>query len=146
MTKKVIDKPKNNKGKSKKVMGRPKTKIDKDKFEALCALQCTQIEIAEQFHVCEDTLNSWCKDTYGMTYSEVFRQKRQPGFTSLRRRMYESAKTSTAMQIFLAKNWLGMSDKQDTTMSLDAQPRIDIHITDNSNLEREMYKDEEDRN
>lgn len=146
MANESIKKPKTTKKKTKKKMGRPKIEIDKNKFEALCALQCTQIEIAEQFHVCEDTLNKWCKDTYGITYSEVFRQKRQPGFTSLRRRMYESSKNSTAMQIFLAKNWLGMSDKQDTNMNIETQPQIEIKIVDNSDLEKEMYKDEEDTN
>ena len=56
-------------------MGAPKKEIDKKDFENLCALQCTQKEICSFFDITDKTLNRWCKDTYGLTYSDVYPQK-----------------------------------------------------------------------
>ena len=37
-------------------MARPQIKIDWDQFNKLCALQCTQVEIAEWFNCSIDTI------------------------------------------------------------------------------------------
>jgi len=92
-------------------MGRPLKEIDQQQFENLCGLQCTQEEICAWFDVTVDTIWSWCKRTYGKTFSEVFRQKRGKGKISLRRKQFKLADTSAAMAIFLGKNMLGQSDK-----------------------------------
>lgn len=97
-------------------MGRPKKVIDQKQFEAMCSIQCTLEEICAVFDVTDKTLNSWCTETYGMTFSEVFKQKRGIGKASLRRRQWELAKNSVPMAIFLGKNWLGQTDKQETTV------------------------------
>ena len=97
-------------------MGRPKKVIDQKQFEAMCSIQCTLEEICAVFDVTDNTLNSWCKETYGTTFSEVFKQKRGIGKASLRRRQWELAKNSVPMAIFLGKNWLGQTDKQETTV------------------------------
>ena len=54
-----------------------------------------------------------------MNFSEVFSEKRCRGFISLRRAQFQKAidEKNTAMQIFLGKNWLGQSDKQDVKLS-----------------------------
>ena len=68
-----------------KRMGRPPKEIDKVRFEEMCAIQCTEEEIAAVFEVNASTLCDWCKRTYGgKTFSEVFAEKRQVGFYSLR--------------------------------------------------------------
>ena len=60
------------------------------------------------------TLENWCKREYGMKFSEVFIRKRSTGHISLRRTLYRKGveEGDSRILIFLAKNWLGMSDKQ----------------------------------
>lgn len=105
------------------VMGRPKKNIDKKQFENLCAIQCTLEEVCAWFDVCDDTLNSWCKDTYGTTFSEVFKEKRQIGKISLRRSGFRLAQKNPAVHIFYAKNHLGMSDKVETEFNPESLKR-----------------------
>lgn len=96
-------------------MGRPKKPISKVQFEKLCQMQCTEVEIASFFGVCEDTLNKWCKETYdGKTFSETFEEKRAGGRASLRRTQWQLANKSAAMAIFLGKQYLGQTDKVET--------------------------------
>lgn len=96
-----------------KKMGRPPKIIDKEEFEKLCAMQCTLLEICAWFNVQDDTLNTWCKKTYGTTFSEVFKQKRGIGKITLRRSGFRMAQTNPTVHIFYAKNFLGMTDKQE---------------------------------
>lgn len=102
-------------------MGRPRKELDKEEFEKLCGLQCTQEEICGWFDVTDKTLDRWCRDNYdGKGFSEVFAVKRGAGKIALRRNMMQLAQKSAIMAIFLAKNWLGMSDnveiKADTSL------------------------------
>jgi len=96
-------------------MGRPKKELSVDEFEKLCALQCTQEEICGWFDVHDETLTRWIKETYGeeSSFSEIFRLKKGKGKISLRRNMWKQAEKSAAVAIFLAKNHLGMKDKQE---------------------------------
>ena len=90
-------------------------RIDKKQFENLCGLQCTLLEICDFFDVEDDTLNSWCKKTYGTTFSEVFKQKRGKGQISLRRMQWKLAEKNPTMAIFLGKQYLGQKDKIEYT-------------------------------
>jgi hypothetical protein len=97
--------------KSKKRTGRPYVNIDKDEFEKLCSMQCTQEEICGWFGIDENSVNAWCKRNYnGRSFSEIFKEKRQGGKCSLRRKQWLMADTNAAMAIFLGKNILGQSD------------------------------------
>lgn len=91
--------------------GRPKKVINKDQFETLCFIQCTQEEICAVLDVCCDTLDSWCNENYGATFSKVYKDKRLGGKMSLRRKQWKLADTSATMAIFLGKNLLGQSDR-----------------------------------
>lgn len=92
-------------------MGRPRKEIDWDQVDKLCHIQCTQVEICGFLEVCEDTLNSRCKEEHGVTFSEYLKQKSQPGKISLRRRQYKTAMDGNcSMQIWLGKQWLGQSE------------------------------------
>lgn len=96
--------------------GRPKAKIDQRQFEVACGFQCTEREICDLFGCCEDTLNSWCKETYKdengkpMNFSEVFNKKRNIGKVSLRRNQFLLSKKNATMAIFLGKQYLGQRD------------------------------------
>lgn len=94
-------------------MARPKKEIDKTDFEKLCALQCTQEEICSWFDVTDKTLQSWCKRTYKKGFSEVYAKKREKGKISLRRAQFRLAEKNAAMAIFLGKNYLGQTDRQE---------------------------------
>lgn len=97
--------------------GRPKKRIDEKQFESLCGLQCTLEEICGWFGVCSDTLESWCKRTYKMNFSEVFKQKRGVGKISLRRSQWRLAEKNANMAIWLGKQYLGQKDQVETTIA-----------------------------
>mgnify|MGYP000754903060 CR=1 FL=1 len=81
--------------KTKSKGGRPKKYIDKQLFEQLCGLQCT-LEEMEAFFSCDHkTIARWCRETYeGKRFSQVFREKRQIGKISLRRKQLRLATTA----------------------------------------------------
>jgi hypothetical protein len=89
-----------------------KDKIKKEAFENLCGMWCTLIEIADFFGVSEDTVESWCKDTYGERFSDIYKKKCSKGNISLRRWQLKSAeKGNVTMQIWLGKQHLGQKEK-----------------------------------
>lgn len=92
-------------------------RIDKRIFENLCGLQCTLLEICDAFDVEDDTLNSWCKATYGTTFSEVFKKKRGKGQISLRRMQWKQAAKNPTMAIWLGKQYLGQKDNLDVKVA-----------------------------
>ena len=92
--------------------GRREKQIDKVQFETLCGIQCTLEEICFFFSTTDKTVNIWCRDTYGMTFSEIFKEKKGLGKISLRRKQWRLANNSTAMAIFLGKNYLGQTDEK----------------------------------
>lgn len=114
-------------------------RIDKKQFENLCGLQCTLLEICDFFDVEDDTLNSWCKKIYGTTFSEVFKIKRGKGQISLRRTQWKLAEKNASMAIFLGKQYLGQTDKVETTGEIKTTPTIKLEVVDNSNLESVLY-------
>lgn len=119
-----------------------KDKINKDQFENLCNLWCTLIEISEFFGVSEDTLESWCKDTYGETFSDVYKRKNSKGKIALRRWQMKSAeKGNVTMQIWLGKQHL--NQREHLLDNLEGEtPHLNINVVDNSNLEKALYEEE----
>jgi hypothetical protein len=101
-------------------MGRPVIPFDKVLFEDLCNIQCTETEIAATMRISVDTLERRVKEEYGVTFAEVYEQKREGGKESLRRAQWKSAidGKNPALQIFLGKNILNQSDKQSIDMDL----------------------------
>lgn len=97
MTETVPDK---NKG------GRPKIELDIEKIERLAELQCTQKEIAYVMGCSEDTIKRRPEAKLSMQIGYA------KGKIKLRRAMFRNAceNMSAPVQIFLAKNLLGMSD------------------------------------
>lgn len=96
-------------------MARPRKEIDKKEFESLLFIQCTLAEVTAFFDsklngCSEDTIERWCKRTYGKSFADVFREKRDVGKISLRRMQWRLAEKSAAVAIFLGKNYLGQTD------------------------------------
>ena len=91
-------------------VGRPQKEINWDQFEQLCALQCTQTEIANMFHIHDETLSIRVRGNYGEDYSTVYKRFADSGKCSLRRNQFVLSKTNAAMAIWLGKQWLGQKD------------------------------------
>lgn len=100
--------------------GRPRKEIKKDSFEKLCGLQCTEAEICGFFGVTDKTLSRWCRENYGGNFSETFKELSQDGKISLRRAQFRLAEKSSAMAIWLGKQYLGQHDVQEFTISPEA--------------------------
>lgn len=102
-------------------MARPQKQLDQTQFEGLCALQCTLEEIAGFFHCSEDTVERWCKRTYNENFAETYKKHSAKGKMSLRRAQFRLAEKSAAMAIFLGKNYLGQSDRQEIVATTNGQ-------------------------
>jgi len=95
--------------------GRPPKEIDKEQFEKLCSMQCTEIEILDFLDVGKDKLIRWCKENYGDTFENTFKRKSSKGKISLRRKQFETALGgNTTMLIWLGKQYLEQTDKSET--------------------------------
>lgn len=98
-------------------MARPVKEINKEQFESLCNLQCTLEEIAGFFKCNKDTINAWCKRTYDEGFSETYKKYSQNGKISLRRYQLRLAEKNASMAIWLGKQWLGQTDKQEVVFT-----------------------------
>ena len=74
---------------------------------------CTEPEICNVFNISEDTLNRWCKREYKTTFAETYKKFSAHGKASLRRAQFKLAEKNAAMAIFLGKNYLGQTDKDE---------------------------------
>lgn len=99
-------------------MARPRIEIDKEQFEKLCGIQCTLVEIAGYFKCSEDTIENWCKREYHSNFSDIFRQKRSTGQISLRRAQFRMAEVNPTMAIWLGKQYLGQTEKQEVSVAV----------------------------
>lgn len=99
--------------------GRPPKEINQIEFEKLCKMQCTCEEICDWFDVTDKTLNTWCRKTYGETFSVVFAKKRSRGKVSLRRLQWQHAERSVPMAIWLGKQYLGQKEKSEDSVDTE---------------------------
>ena len=97
-------------------MARPRKEIDMTQFEKLCALQCTESEICSFFEITNKTLYRLCQDHYGESFSNVYKSKSEMGKISLRRYQFRLAEHNVSMAIFLGKQWLGQTEKVETSI------------------------------
>ena len=100
-------------------VGRDKTVIPPDSVEKLAALGCRDNEIANYFGVKEDTLR--------YNFADNLTKGREELKITLRRAMLQNAtqKMNAAVQIFLAKNILGMTDQIINTEGNEPLPWVE---------------------
>jgi hypothetical protein len=90
--------------------GRPKIEINWEDVRKLSLLQCTQNEIASFLGVSVDTL------LRRKEFCELHKKGMEEGRMSLRRLQWKKAQDgNTTMLIWLGKQYLGQSDKQELT-------------------------------
>ena len=92
--------------------GRPKIPDpDWAEVEKMMVVQNTEEDIAYIVGMSVDTLCNRIKEKYGVTFSELYQQKKRFGKDKIRKAMWNAAlKGSIPMLIWLSKNWLGMKD------------------------------------
>ena len=109
---------------------RSRIEIDWKEFDKLCFMQCSELEIATWFNCGISTIEVRVKEQYGISFQEYFKRKRVGGLISLRRNMFKLSESHPQMAIFLAKNWLGMSDKQEIEHSGSISRRLEEYSTE----------------
>lgn len=116
-----------------KAVGRDKTVVPPDQVYELAGIGCTDGEIARFFGVKEDTLR--------YNFAEELTKGREYVKIRLRRSMFKNATEnySAAVQIFLAKNILGMSDSP-----LNSESKQPLPWNEAGDVEIGELTDEED--
>ena len=108
--------------------------INKEQFEKLCALMCTEEEIYGFFGVKLDTLNRFIKQNYGQeyTFTTIYPILSSKGKISLRRNQFELSKTNSSMAIFLGKQYLGQREyiETDVTENIIVNTSVDKNDTE----------------
>lgn len=125
-------------------MARPRIELNKEQFEKLCGIQCTLPEMACFFKCSEDTIERWCKREYKADFAEIFRIKRGLGKISLRRAQFRMAETNATMAIWLGKQYLGQTDKQEIAVSSsndDTIKEMEQYFAQRQGIENEPYEE-----
>lgn len=117
-------------------MGRPRINIDKKQFEKLCGLQCSVEEIAAFFNCSVDTVERWCMREYKASFADIFFIKRGEGKIALRRAQFELAKKSAAMAIWLGKQYLGQTDKENAAEDSGEAHTVIFEIVGTGDVEK----------
>ena len=116
-------------------MARPLKDIDWTTVEKLCGIQCTGEEIASIIEVDYDTLQRAIKREFNLSFADYFKKHSAKGKMSLRRKQYEVASSgNTTMLIWLGKQYLGQTDKQDIVSNVTVNNSLDDFYAD---IERE---------
>ena len=106
--------------------GRPPKELDENLVKALCAIHCTNAEIAAICGVSADTLER--RKQNDPAFAQMMHDAKFSGKASMRRTMYLQAISGAnpAFTLFWAKNHLGMSDKpeEDGPVPMDKARRI----------------------
>jgi len=91
-------------------MGKKKD-INQKFFEHALRCQATKEMICGAFDLDSKTLTRWCKDTYGMGFSQVSNMFKEEGKLALLGKQFKLAGSNAHMGVFLGKNYLGQTDK-----------------------------------
>lgn len=107
--------------------GRPRIQINWDEFDKLCAIQCTQTEIAGWFQCSVDTIERAVDRDKGMGFADYYTQKAGSGKISLRRQQWQLAlKGDKTMLIWLGKQYLGQNEKSEINHNVSQRPLKDL--------------------
>ena len=102
-------------------MARPKKEIDYALVGKLAMIQCTQEEIAGILDISRQTL------LQDKQFLDIYNTKKEDGKASLRRMQWKKAEEGNAtMQIWLGKQYLGQTDKQELDQKSDTKIEVVI--------------------
>ena len=99
-------------------MARPRIELNVDTFKELCRIQCTLEEIASVMNVSERTIERWCQREFKESFVNTYKKFSEDGKMSLRRLQFRAAENgSVPMMIWLGKQWLGQTEKQEVAVA-----------------------------
>jgi IS30 family transposase len=89
-----------------------------DQVRELCRQNCTLAEVAAVIGCSHDTIERRIKELYDQTFAEYFAEHFVYGHASIRRAQFKLGveKLDGPMLKHLGKNYLGQTDKMDTTI------------------------------
>ena len=119
-------------------MARPRIEIDFEQLKGLCSMQCTLEEIASFFKCSEDTIERWCKRELKESFADTYKKYSANGKISLRRWQFKMAEHNSTMAIWLGKQWLGQTDKQEVSVAAQNDETINSmekYFSDKKNKE-----------
>ena len=115
--------------------GRPRVAVNWEAVDKLAALMAPANEIADYLSVTEsavsyDTLDRRAKEDHGVTFADYVKQKANAyGKIRLRQAQIQNALDGNAtMQVWLGKNMLGQTDRQDVRMSGEMAHKIQVQF------------------
>ena len=99
-------------------------------IEKMAGLMCTDEEIAAMMSddnesISVDTLTN---ENNASTFADCKEKGQSRGKASLRRNQFKLSETNAAMAIFLGKNWLGQTDKQEVKTELNGGGDVVFNI------------------
>ena len=110
-----------------------KIEVDFETVTKLCEMHCTGVEIAGFLEISYDTLDRRVKEqqkpdgTFYSGFAEYYAVKCARGRISLRKLQWDSAKKgNVAMQIFLGKNMLDQTEKQQVDLAGVTEIKVDF--------------------
>lgn len=120
----------------KRPVGRPRLDIDEDQVYKLAKVGCTNTEIASIVECSEDTIER--------NFAGIVKKGREEMKASLRRMQIMGAQEGNAtMLVWLGKQYLGQSDKQEVT-GADGGP-VDVNLIWNQVLTKYNASDRANR-
>jgi hypothetical protein len=120
--------------------GRPKAVIDWGRVDKLLKAQCDGVGIAGILGIHEDTLYKACEEVHKMGFTAYKQQKQSEGREILRETMYDNAISGEkSLQIWLSKQYLGMSEKQEVEHSGNISA-ADMNMADAEKVRAELRK------
>ena len=99
----------------------PQSFSDWEDFDKLCTMQCTKAEIASWWDCSVDTIVRRVEEEFQTKFAVVYAERKAKGKISLRRAQWQKAvdKQSVPMLIWLGKQYLGQTDKQESSGGLE---------------------------
>lgn len=108
-------------------------------FENLCRIHCTEDEICKVLNITRQTLNKHCKERYGSTFLRVYKNLTSEGRASLRRYQWRAAEEGNpTMLIWLGKQVLGQTDKQNVELNADVKSDVTVQNKNKEEIERAL--------
>lgn len=100
--------------------GRPRVEIDMEQLRNLARIHATAEEAADFLGVSPDTIDRRLKEAGEGGFAEFYKRHQGAGRASLRRAQWQVAQNGNpTMLIWLGKQYLDQTDKQDLNAKLD---------------------------
>lgn len=105
-----------------KQSGRPKAKINWEEVDNFLIAGCSGAEIAGYLGLNKATVYDRCEKDNGISFSKYSQQKKAKGDSMLRARQYQEAMDGDkSLLIWLGKNRLGQTDKQEMNATIKTE-------------------------